>query len=81
MFEGRSFSEACTALFVSAKSVAVSEVTVKIAEIEACPCWTTELIVCKSGVPARFSSSGVTISSRISVTDAPLKVTEIVTVG
>ena len=60
------------ALLVSARSVAVSDVMSKIAVIDAWPCWTTELTVCRSAVPARFCSIGWTMLSRISVTDAPL---------
>ena len=44
MLVGSYFSAACTALLVSARSVAVSELTSKIAVIDACPCCTTELI-------------------------------------
>ncbi len=69
------------ALFVSARSVAVSELISKMAVIVAWPCCTTALTVCMSAVPARFCSIGWTMLSRISVTEAPLYPTEIVTVG
>ena len=59
----------------------MSEVIAKVAVIVAWPCCTTELNVCKSVVPARYCSIGATMLSRISVTDAPLYCTEIVTVG
>jgi hypothetical protein len=60
------------ALFVNARSVAESELISKMAVIDAWPCSTTELKVCRSAVPARFCSIGWTMLSRISVTEAPL---------